>query len=332
MAMSSRVIVSIALGALLAAGGCLAEEDELGRAEQAGILDDGGDEGDEGDDIDPDDKSSSCSNPHRSCLYGSCSRPASGSARLFWDLATQFRPRWVISSEADYYRSYAFRKVLGFRARGYKLGGGSVNPHHGEFIRIDRSQSCGSGALGANGTCIEIRFAAAYTYDPGFGFLCPGPFCDRHRGDTEMVAVLLKNYSGTWKRIGTYFSAHHNAVDDECGVHISWPTTSRPTAYVANGKHANYRTDGQCDGGPDDCRNYLSGIGSAPLQDLNRYSLIEYPQDSCRSYNTANPFEGPFGEAGVYHRVLWGQSLFGYENGGGSSAGDEGEDGCAECL
>lgn len=79
-----------------------------------------------------------------------------------------------------------------------------------------------------------------------------------HRGDTEFVIVDIEaDGGGTWHVYRIFTSAHWRSAflvsvdysEENGGANFNYYDDGRPFIYVAEGKHANYRTDWDCDGG-----------------------------------------------------------------------------------
>jgi hypothetical protein len=112
------------------------------------------------------------------------------------------------------------------------------------------------------GGVIYIFYALSYFYDCGVPFSCPTFIaqCNPHAGDTEWIILEVGpspvGSNGPWAlKYGT-LSAHWNTGNDQtAGYEASdledadnSPGFGAPRIWVAEDKHANYRTQGGCDG------------------------------------------------------------------------------------
>jgi len=143
--------------------------------------------------------------------------------------------------------------------------------------------------------------------------------CDPHKGDSEWIMLELEegNFgAGSWRVRNATLSAHWHApaggADNYVGPDLEYGNDvwlGRPLIWVAEGKHANYRSQSVCDAGAwctDNCdRN--SNVGETlDIQfarnlgrDANRliqgpvYSLYGFP--GSEDFWGASPFYGWWG-------------------------------------
>ena len=88
-----------------------------------------------------------------------------------------------------------------------------------------------------------------------------------HNGDSEFIVLYVKNFGGArWAVWGVVMSAHYGqklppGADNSKGTFSpEWADTvgGRPVVWVSRGKHANYKSRQECNGG---LYNWLQGIG-----------------------------------------------------------------------
>ena len=109
------------------------------------------------------------------------------------------------------------------------------------------------------GEVILIFYAISYVYDCGPPFACPGvyPFCDPHPGDSEWIILEVGRYSSStrpWALKYATLSAHWRTDNDQtAGYEASdledaygSPGFGAPRIWVAEDKHANYRSQIVC--------------------------------------------------------------------------------------
>ncbi|MBA3579396.1 MAG: hypothetical protein H0W42_05355 [Gemmatimonadaceae bacterium] len=114
----------------------------------------------------------------------------------------------------------------------------------------------------SGGDAIFIFYAISYVYDCGPPFTCGNdvPNCDTHRGDSEWIVAEVGRYSSStrpWALKYATLSAHWNtdwgndntaryAAEDLEDADGS-PAFGAPKIWVAQHKHANYRSQSVCD-------------------------------------------------------------------------------------
>jgi hypothetical protein len=112
------------------------------------------------------------------------------------------------------------------------------------------------------GSCIEIRYGMAYNWDLG-----DDQFGGDHKGDTEMVALLLRtdsdpatasNSPDEWYLYKIYRTAHACATGESSSYQVV-NSYDVPDNWVAEGKNGNYVSSSSCDDGgeleADECNN-----------------------------------------------------------------------------
>lgn len=139
-----------------------------------------------------------------------------------------------------------------------------------------------------DGARIRIFYALAYFYDPGYSLFSS----DDHLGDSEFLIVQVGPYAGSnssirWQVQYVTYSAHFGGAVDETQTYhwtdVHWyngQTGLTPRIWVAVGKHANYRTDWECDQAAaslDDCNDggYSAPVGVVGSMNLGNEYLME---------------------------------------------------------
>ncbi len=132
-----------------------------------------------------------------------------------------------------------------------------------------------------------IRIFYQHTYHRDYGDALD---ISNHDGDPEFVTldVQWNGADGKWYLNQMYTSAHRNQWCDESRWHgysgIEYASAYRawPVVHVAEDKHANYRTDGECDNGCgwlDNCSNTYSRY----LTDITTARTITCGHSECTS-------------------------------------------------
>lgn len=115
----------------------------------------------------------------------------------------------------------------------------------------------------------------------------------QHRGDTEFV-ILDLSADGGWHVSRVFTSAHWrsggDSSEDSGGANFTYYDDGRPFIYVAEGKHANYRTDWECDGGSvlgwDTCDEPFTDEDVEVLSDRN-LGDVQHPLINCVSISSS---------------------------------------------
>lgn len=205
--------------------------------------------------------------------------------------------------------------------------------------------------------CLEIRYGIAYFTDDG-----DDDFGGGHLGDSEFYAVLVRrsvswstaqNDVSQWTMMRDFTAAHWGGAADSSVVgaygfcylyngltcYESTPRTSHTTLYAAEGKHALYHTDGECDNGgapfltTDECptNQYIMRDMLTPtlLQNVGNSAVhgsldttIQHPV--CGDYDVWSG--APFGDPEVtsYRHHFLALIPWGLETGGGGGINNPG--------
>lgn len=143
------------------------------------------------------------------------------------------------------------------------------------------------------GDVILIFYAISYVYDCGPPFTCGNsiPWCDTHRGDSEWIIVEVGRYTSStrpWALKAATLSAHWRTDNDQTAGYQAEdledaegsPGFGAPRIWVAEDKHANYRSESVCDSsGPfnlDNCDNpdgLYHTLDIAAAYNLGRFTI-----------------------------------------------------------
>jgi hypothetical protein len=172
--------------------------------------------------------------------------------------------------------------------------------------------------------CIEIRYGIAFNWDLGDDI-----FDDKHRGDSEMYAILVarrdtdgtdwgvdwsvaQNDPSKWRLIGEYMTAHWNTISDGSSYwsHGNNGTTSYQQIWAAEGKHALYGTQGACNdggfGGADDCGDNRCDIVTEVFQKVQNIGESYAPMNRYIAAPAAAKDQSPSG-----NYDMWSYQQFG---------------------
>jgi hypothetical protein len=201
---------------------------------------------------------------------------------------------------------------------GSEVGVGQLGqlPYVAHFFVDGLSDSCPT-----MGQCIEIRYGMAYNWDLG-----DDQFQDTlgkpHKGDTEMVALLLRtdadpaaasNDPSLWHIHKIYRTAHACATGESSSYQLvdSW---TAPDNWVSEGKNGNYVSSSSCDDGgeleSDECNHDRCWINrDHAVGKLQNAGEFENPGTSNGNIIPA-PGDQPNFTPSSYYDV-WGTTSFG---------------------
>jgi hypothetical protein len=157
-----------------------------------------------------------------------------------------------------------------------------------------------------------IGYLLSYYRDEGSdAYICHLPFapasCNGHNGDSEAIFLLLYYNSSTqhWLLESALYSQHDSYGYYSRGTsayppQLIYPSHAGayPRAYVSEGKHANYRTAGDCNGGgtlgTDTCEHVNTAMRVAAGEWLNVGSRAHHysDQDCMPSANSSYEYYG----------------------------------------
>ncbi|HEX2093409.1 MAG TPA: hypothetical protein VHG28_13470 [Longimicrobiaceae bacterium] len=157
-----------------------------------------------------------------------------------------------IRDQCEYELAYAFRPYLAINRADDNLG---REPYWS--VTYANYQLDGYGQF-------RIFYALSYYEDGG----TPIGNMEAHLGDSEFIIVQVGEYNGRWDLYGAKLSAHWGSFTDhtqDVGFgYLTYPDGTyrgRPLVWVAEDKHANYKSQSECESGGawfDTCnQNYL---------------------------------------------------------------------------